>query len=331
MEAIDVKEGWERTEQQVSLDLRQINDIVRSAFQGTRVIGAERLGVGLHNSNYKLHLDGKSDPLVLRLYSDTEGIAEKELAIAERIRDTVPVADFLYLNTSCSSFNQPWAVTEWKPGIHLRDVLKNGAAQEIESAATSVGSVLAQIHNYTFPEAGFLDKDLEIIQPFKMSGELFLSIIDNSLFHNQGAKWLGDELTQELWSFCQSCSNELYKRNSSPVLVHSDFNGLNILMEQNAGSCAVSAVLDWEFAFSCSRYIDIGNVLRYEEDGSLFEQHFISAYVAHGGILEYNWRLYSKLEDLTALCEMLSHSTADTPNRLRDLQSLIAKTVKFNW
>lgn len=324
-----MKEGWERTEQQVSLDLRQINDIVRSAFQGARVIGAERLGVGLHNSNYKLHLDGKSDPLVLRLYSDTEGIAEKELAIAERIRNTVPVADFLYLDTSCSSFNQPWAVTEWKPGIHLRDVLQSGATQEIVSAAESVGSVLAQIHNHTFPEAGFLDKDLEIIQPFKMSGELFLTIIDNSLFRNQGAKWLGDDLTQELWSFCQSCSNELSKRKAAPVLVHSDFNGLNILMEQDAGSCAVSAVLDWEFAFSCSRYTDIGNVLRYEEDGSLFEQHFISAYEAHGGMLEDNWKLYSKLEDLTALCEMLSHSTADTPNRLRDLQSLIAKTVKL--
>ncbi|WP_019911122.1 phosphotransferase family protein [Paenibacillus sp. HW567] len=326
-----MKEGWERTEQQVSLDLRQINGIVRSAFQGTRVIGAERLGIGLHNSNYKIHLDGKSDPLVLRLYSDTEGIADKELALAERIRDTVPVADFLYVDTSCSSFDKPWAVMEWKAGIHLRDVLKAGTAQEIVSAATSVGTVLAQIHSYTFPAAGFLDRDLEIIQPFQMGGELFLSIIGNSLFHNQGAKWLGDELTQELWSFCQSHSNELSDRKLSPVLVHSDFNGLNILMEPNAGDCTVtvSAVLDWEFAFSCSRYTDIGNILRYEEDGSLFEQHFISAYTAHGGVLEDNWKLLSKLEDLTSLCEMISHSTVNTPNRLRDLQSLIAKTVKL--
>ncbi|MNY65040.1 hypothetical protein D3C86_2022450 [compost metagenome] len=99
-------------------------------------------------------------------------------------------------------------------------------------------------------------------------------------------------------------------------------------MEQDGQHCSVSAVLDWEFAFSCSRYIDIGNMLRYEEDGSLFEQHFITAYQEHGGELDKNWKLIAKLEDLTALCDMLNHSTVNTPIRLRDLQRLVMKTVR---
>ncbi|WP_339296317.1 phosphotransferase [Paenibacillus sp. FSL W7-1279] len=45
------------------------------------------------------------------------------------------------------------------------------------------------------------------------------------------------------------------------MLVHSDYNGLNILMQHGPEGCAVSAVLDWEEAFSWNRYVDIANML----------------------------------------------------------------------
>lgn len=45
-------------------------------------------------------------------------------------------------------------------------------------------------------------------------------------------------------------------------------------------------------------------------------------------VLEKNWRLLSRLEDLVALCDMLSHSTAETPNRVQNLRRLIAGTVR---
>lgn len=99
-------------------------------------------------------------------------------------------------------------------------------------------------------------------------------------------------------------------------------------MQQDQSGCAVSAVLDWEFAFSWRRHVDIANMLRYEEDGSHFERHFIQAYMEHGGILQENWKLVSKLEDLVALCDMLSHCTEDMPNRIRDLKLLVANTVQ---
>jgi len=87
-------------------------------------------------------------------------------------------------------------------------------------------------------------------------------------------------------------------------------------------------VLDWEEAFAWNRYADLGNMLRYEANGSWIEQHFIKAYEAEGMVLEKNWRLLSRLEDLVALCDMLSHSTAETPNRVQDLCRLIAGTVR---
>jgi hypothetical protein len=69
-------------------------------------------------------------------------------------------------------------------------------------------------------------------------------------------------------------------------------------------------------------------MLRYEEDGSTFEEHFIRAYQDQGAALEYNWKLLSKLEDLVGLCDMLSTSSVDTHNRMNDLRQLIERTVK---
>jgi Ser/Thr protein kinase RdoA (MazF antagonist) len=119
----------------------------------------------------------------------------------------------------------------------------------------------------------------------------------------------------------------LSESRETPVLVHLDFNGLNILTQHGPTGCSVSAVLDWEDAFSWSRHADIANMLRYEEDDSTFEKHFIRAY-REGAALEDNWKLLSKLEDLVALCDMLNNSTVDTPNRMTDLQHLIAGTVQ---
>jgi aminoglycoside phosphotransferase (APT) family kinase protein len=323
-----LKESWERTELPISLDLRQINEIIKPVFPGKRVMAVERIGTGLCNSNYKIHLEGSAELFVVRLFREDGEIAHKELAITQLVRQTVPVADFIYADTSCSTFDKPWAVLEWKEGFLLRDLFRTGTLQDIASAAASAGRILADIHAYTFPESGFFGKDLKINHPLSMDGERFLSFIEESLFHNQCGKWLGEEMTQAVWSFSQTYGSFLSESRETPVLVHSDFNGLNILMQHSSNGCSVSAVLDWEDAFAWSRHADIANMLRYEEDGSTFEKHFIRAYQEQGAVLEDNWKLLSKLEDLVALCDMLNHSTVDTPNRMRDLQRLIARTVQ---
>ncbi|WP_274364752.1 phosphotransferase family protein [Paenibacillus thermotolerans] len=326
-----MKEGWERMDPPASLDLREINEIVTAAFPAKKVTSAERIGVGLSNANYKVHVEGLTAPYVLRLYRQGRDIADKELAVARLVRQTVPVADFIYADTSCSAFEQPWALLEWKEGVLLRDLLRKGSPRELASAAASVGSVLAGIHRFTFPDSGFFDKTLRVTEQYPMNGERFLAFIEDYLFRRRCGRWLGEELVEEAWSFCQRYGFCLSESGEKPVLVHSDFNGLNILMDETREGCPVSAVLDWEYAFAWSRNADIANILRYEEDGSVFVEHFIGAYLEHGGVLEDNWRLLSKLEDLVALCDMLNQSTEHTPNRIRDLRRLIERTVQGTY
>ncbi|WP_028552801.1 phosphotransferase family protein [Paenibacillus sp. UNC451MF] len=323
-----MKEGWERTGGTTPLNLEQLNEIIHPAFTGKRIVAAERLGVGLSNSNYKIFLESKDNPYVLRIFNGSGDVLQKENAIAKWVHETVPVAEYIHMDTSCSILDKPWCVLEWKEGTLLRDVLKHGTTEDIAAAASSVGGVLAKIHKYKFSNAGFLDKDLCIHHPLPMSGEQFALIMEQILFQSPCCSWLGEELSRRLWSFCQANSLILSETRDKPVLVHSDFNGLNILMQQDRAGYSVSAVLDWEFAFSWRRHVDLANILRYEEDGSLFEKHFIRAYQEQGEELQENWKLISKLEDLVALCDMLSHCTESTPNRTRDLQQLIARTIQ---
>ncbi|MCE5170028.1 aminoglycoside phosphotransferase family protein [Paenibacillus profundus] len=321
-----MKDNWERTEAPVALNLLEIEALVGPLFNSKRLTAATRISEGYSNTNYKIQLDGIDKPYVLRLYRGGEEVADKELAISRFVQDTVPVPHILCADMSCTRFERPWAVVEWKEGALLRDVLREGAAEDVIATAASVGSSLAQIHAHSFPVAGFFGKNLDVTHSFRMDSDHFLAFIEDSLFVKKSGYWLGKELAQALWSFSQRYGPQLSEQLEAPVLVHSDFNGLNILIQQSRG-CTVSAVLDWEFAFSGSRLVDIANMLRYEENDSTFERHFIRSYVQSGGVLPSNWKLLSKLEDLIALCDMLNHSTAEAPNRVLDLKRLVTKTL----
>ncbi|UNK15788.1 phosphotransferase [Paenibacillus sp. N3/727] len=210
----------------------------------------------------------------------------------------------------------------------LRDILQRGEKRQITEAAESVGDILARIHSHTFDCPGFLAGDLTIANPFNMGVDEFYTFISESLDGGATGYWLGAEATKMVRSFCVSHRSLLSEIHEPSVLVHSDFNGLNILMLDSPNGIELSAVLDWEFAFSGRRYVDIGNMLRYEHENSLFERHFIKAYQNSGGFLNEDWVQLSKLEDLIALCYLLNRSTPEMPNRISDLRLLIIQTVQ---
>ncbi|AET60488.1 aminoglycoside phosphotransferase [Paenibacillus terrae HPL-003] len=325
-----MKDRWERIKQPAQLNSEQIQACVQTVYSGKRVLFTTQPETGLSNSNFKLHIEGMERPVLFRVYRDENKlIAEKEYAISRWVHHTVPIAKYLYLDTSCTVIDHPWAILEWKEGELLRDILQKGTEYQMISAAASVGKTLARIHQHTFAESGFLGPDLSITEPFPMDENSFLSFIEHSLFHNESGRWLGEELTNALWSCCKARSSLLTSREDTPVLVHSDFNGLNLLIQQieSTDELEVSAVLDWEFAFAGRRHVDFGNILRYEEANSPFERSFITSYQAEGGILNEDWRHVATLEDLIALCDMLNNSTKGTPNRVKDLKHLIARSI----
>lgn len=323
-----MKEAWERTNKNVQVTDETIRYMVSRVFQGKRLINAERTETGLSSGTYKIQMEGAASPFLLRISGESADVASKEKAISEKLKGIVPVADYIYLDTSRNLTDYDWAILEWKEGVLLRDILKRGEKRKMAESAESVGEVLARIHSHTFDCSGFLAGDLTVSSPLHMGGEEFYSFISESLDRAAISQWLDTETIAKVRSYCILHRSLLSEIHESPVLVHSDFNGLNILMLDRPGGIEVSAVLDWEFAFSGRRYVDIGNILRYEHENSLFERHFIKAYQESGGFLNKDWVQLSKLEDLIALCDLLNRSTPEMPNRISDLRRLILQTVQ---
>lgn len=323
-----MKDSWERSSQKLNINDESIRTMINQVFKNRQLVKIERTETGLSSGIYKVQVEGIASPFILRISNGDVEVASKEKAIVDRLSGIVPVADYVYFDTTRNIVDYDWSLLEWKEGVLLRDILQKGDERQIIQAAEAVGSVLARIHSHTFDCSGSLAGDLSIVDPFTMGTDEFNSFISESIEEGAAGRWLGTEMTDKVRAFCLQHSSLLSKVDEPSVLVHSDFNGLNILMLDHANPIKVSAVLDWEFAFAGRRYVDIGNMLRYENRNSLFECHFIQSYRDSGGYLNENWRLISILEDIIALLDILNHSTSDMPNKISDVRRLITGMVQ---
>lgn len=89
-------------------------------------------------------------------------------------------------------------------------------------------------------------------------------------------------------------------------LVHGDFNPGNILVHNGE----ISGVLDWEYAHSGSRYMDIANLLRSMGQAAAPD---IERGMAEGGApLPPDWLKLAALIDLSSHLEFLTSARAET-------------------
>ena len=160
--------------------------------------------------------------------------------------------------------------------------------------------------------------------------EVYCRISNNSFLMAKPRRNLGATLTQSLLSFLKNNAHYFDVLDGARSLVHSDFNGFNILVRQNKERWNVTAVLDWEFAFAGSPLVDIGNMCRYSHlHPPIFESEFIRGYREQGGILSPEWKKVAKLLDLLSLCEFLNAPTPRDALR-QEVVGLIMRTLE-HW
>ena len=87
----------------------------------------------------------------------------------------------------------------------------------------------------------------------------------------------------------------------SSRLVHADYNPKNLLMQGGK----VTAVLDFEYAFSSSPLFDVGNMLRFPRRPD-FVEGFVAGFRDGGGELPPNWRELSRALDIYSLADFLT-------------------------
>ncbi|CDN43792.1 phosphotransferase family protein [Paenibacillus sp. P22] len=319
-----MKENWERGETPPEPEPHIIRELAAAALPELRHCTPRRTGAGLSNLVYKLDSGGRS--YALRIYRQNAVVARKEASISRLLAGSLPVPRLLASDWSGSLYPAPWAIMEWMPGVLLADEFRSGSMDAKSEWHHAAGRTLAAIHDIRFQEAGFLDGELAVSEPLALNGEGWRQFIAHCLEAAAGSL-LGTEATRRLDHFGVSFSPLLDLHAMLPVLVHSDYNALNVLGVRTGGRRELSAVLDWEFAYAGSAMADIGNWLRYEPRGTAAEEAFAAGYRSGGGFLPERWRELSLLEDMVALCDLLSRSGEHAPIRTADLRRLIGFTM----
>jgi Ser/Thr protein kinase RdoA (MazF antagonist) len=206
----------------------------------------------------------------------------------------------------------------------LEDNLSTASCRDI---CEQLAFVAARIHDRRFAQCGLLGPGPKVTDPFASYAAGTVGFMQSSLENANLQRRVGAERCRRL-HHCLTHRPDLHEPSMTHQLCHSDFNQKNFLIRRNThGRYELAAVLDWEFAFSGSGVIDIGNLLRFEPESPAVESSwFADAYRAAGGHLDKAWREQALFADLLAQCAFLINPE-ELPNTFRTAIGVIDRTL----
>lgn len=298
-----MEQGWARRHPFLELDLAGAQQRIRTAIPTARVLRLDALSGGLRNSNYRVTLAAPPDTLVLRLYTADPTACAREAALARLVGEIMPVPAVLHAEPGA---DPPFAIMSWIEGTRLDELLRDTDAASIERVARAAGRTLAAIHHLNFPTPGFLDGDLNVVEPLPMGGADWLAYLQHFLYEQGVGALLGEDLSESLWRLAETNAPLLDSIREDAGLVHADYKPWNLLVRSEGTEWMIVGVLDWEFAFAGSPLFDVAIFLRQEAVlPPEYRRGFIAGYEAAGGRLPQGWSRLCKLLDLLNLCSML--------------------------
>lgn len=284
---------------------------IATVFPHRKIAATESLTGGLINTNLKVDFSSGEASVVLRLHKKGPTTCLKEIEVLRLVRKTVPVPEVYYVDPNGIDGSGPFSVLQFVEGLTFQQLKRTGSITAIHEASSSVGKTLAAIGGYQFSRPGRLfatTNQLEVGAPFTQSSNPIPEILDSFLDSKEVQRRLRAPLVERVHNLVWAWAPSLPDITKVSQLVHSDFGNRNILVNEVNGQWKVVAILDWEFAFSGSPLIDVGNFLRYEVTHKpLREPHFSRSFLEHGGKLPDGWRQIIRILDVTALVECLSH------------------------
>lgn len=286
--------------------------LAREALPGRRVVHQEPLAGGYRNDNTLLVTDD-GHRYVLRRYRNGAACVV-ESALARRLAGVVPVAAVVAADPDGYTSGEPVLLSRFMPG-QLVSTLLPGLASDDDAArlGEAVGDVLAAIGTFAFRGPGFLGPDLRPTAPEGMDLPTFLATC--LARRHPGHDWT-DEESARLVAVGERYAAVLVAVAGARQLVHSDFNPKNLLAKRGPSGWVVTAVLDWEFAFSGSPLFDVGNMTRFAGDyPPSYVAGFLRGLRRSGGELPPDWREISQGLDLYALADLLTGPPSDVSRR----------------
>ncbi|PFX11029.1 Dihydrofolate reductase type 3, partial [Stylophora pistillata] len=234
-----------------------VSQMVTQALPGKVLESHQLIAGGCANLNYKVHVSGGDEPFLLRIYVREASAACREQKISTLLRDHLSIPQTFFVG-EVADFT--FSLVEFRQGKSLRDLLlEEGDAVDIAKIMDHVGRCLSELSSITFSRAGFFDADLNV--KTAVSRDQYLAFAKSCLEDKKVLSTLGEEICRKIKCIFDQYGH-LVPDTEEHHMVHGDFDPANILMDQREGEWCVSAILDWEFAFSGSVLFDVANMLR---------------------------------------------------------------------
>lgn len=310
----------ERSIQHIQLNHQQLLALVQKAFPHCQKLDKWRiLSGGALNTIYQFQID--SDAFVLRLYARDRSHCKTEKAIHQLIDNTVSTPKLIYAN----EYHEPWAysIFEFVSGVHLSDVSKEYKT----SLSHELGTLLASIHEFKFPEARLFGDGIAIGYPFKMGSSPYFEKTYSVLSQDENVKFrLGNKLANDALAFIQE-NKDFFPtvKKDNICLTHSDFKPVNLLYN----TVGKVFVLDWEFAHAGMGILDFAILLRHRNQFPLDLDGLMNSYTSTGGILPVEWLRSALISDFVNIATLLE-SPAERPQLFAQLRHA-AQTTIDHW
>ncbi|GLY30502.1 phosphotransferase [Kineosporia sp. NBRC 101731] len=282
--------------------------VVGEVLPGRRIVDSQPLVGGVDREMVCLTVDS-GERYVVRRYRHRNSCA-LEQSLLVHLAGRVPVVEVVGADPTGEASGEPTLVYRYVDGRPLDLVLHDqnrSSADEMEQLGRAVGEALAGVGQFSFAQPGvFREGSLEpdgrdaLIDP--------LDVMDRALSAGYSSRVLDGHQRRGLLALALRSTHWVDAVAGARHLVHGNFSPKNILVRQVRGRWEVAAVLDWEFAFSGSPLTDVGNMLRFAEDGPReYGAGFADGYTGAGGELPENWLEIARALDLFALADILAH------------------------
>lgn len=308
----------ERSLQNIPLEEQDLLVLIQKAFPQCKQLEEWRvLSGGALNTTYKFKTDRQF--FVLRLFTRDRSLCKIEKAIYQSIEKNVPTPKLLYTN-EC---HEPWAyaIHEFVEGISISDV----STENQNSLSYELGHVLASIHAFKFPEAGFFNDVLAIKHTFKKGSSPYFEEAFSVLSHGKNVRQrLGNKVADEMLIFMQKYRDFFPVIQDNVSLVHSDFKPVNLIYRRGS-----VFVLDWEFAHAGIGILDFSILLRHRQQFPLNLNFLVKGYTDFGGKLPDEWYRTALITDFVNSIALLD-SPSERPKLFLQLKHVIQNTMN-NW
>ena len=317
---------WQRRHELLPIEHSLIEKLVSQWNSSARLQQVQPLTGGACNTNLRLVFENHP-PLVLRFYVREPTYLHKDRALVPLWKQAKLPVPALLAWWDEPELPAPCALWEWVEGEPLEEVLTKVSAEEVRVLGREVGSLLASLYAVEMPNAGILGPELSLDPAFD---SFPVALVEFALQCLEGRA--RQRLSTTLYSAVKAglLTHRTLLEQSEPkiTLVHSDFNGTNMLASKDDEGWKISALLDWEFATAGTTLFDLGQMLRYERlFPSEYVQSLTNAFVEGGGRLPENWRRICAWMDVVNLCGFLN-DVEERPAFFSHVRELLQHTVE---